>query len=252
MRIVVVGASGMMGSKIVRALGRSGQSVVEASNKTGVDAIKGVGLDTAFEGADAVIDVTNSGSFGEGDALSFFRQAGKNLVSAAKRAGVPHYLALSVVGAERLVENDYFRAKLVQENLIRASGVPYTIVRSTQFFEFFGGIVNSSTAVEGSLRVANVRLQPISADEAATIVAKHASGKPINSVQEIGGPEPLELLEIARELLAATEDARPVASDPDVAYFGVNLAPESLVPAAKAISGKQSFHDWLSNTVSAS
>ncbi|MBO9198184.1 NmrA family NAD(P)-binding protein [Rhizobium sp. 16-449-1b] len=251
MRIVVVGASGMMGSKIVRALGSSGHSVVEASSKTGVDAIKGVGLDTAFEGADAVIDVTNSGSFGEGDALSFFKQAGKNLLSAAKRAGVPHYLALSVVGAERLVENDYFRAKLVQENLIRASSVPYTIVRSTQFFEFFGGIVNSSPAVEGSIRVANVRLQPISADEAATIVAKHASGKPINSVQEIGGPEPLNLLEIARELLTATEDARPVATDPDVAYFGVNLAPESLVPAAKAISGKQSFHDWLSNTVSA-
>lgn len=251
MKIVVVGASGTMGSKIVHALERAGQNVVEASSKTGVDAIKGAGLDTAFVGADAIIDVTNSGSFGEGDALFFFKQAGKNLLGAAKRARVRHYLALSVVGTERLVENDYFRAKLVQENIIRASGVPYTIVRSTQFFEFFGGIVNSSTEAEGSLRVANVRLQPISADEAATIVAKLASGEPINSVQEIGGPERMELLEIARELLTATEDARPVTSDPEAAYFGVNLAPESLVPAAKAVSGKQSFHDWLSGTVSA-
>ncbi|MDX0953020.1 NAD(P)H-binding protein [Sinorhizobium medicae] len=248
MKVVVVGASGMMGSKIVRALERAGQNVGEASSRSGIDVLRGDGLDAAFANADVVIDATNHGSFGDGDALAFFKQAGRNLLKAAKLAGVRHYLALSVVGAERLVENDYFRAKLVQENIVRASGVPHTIVRSTQFFEFFGSIVNSSAA-DDSLRVANLRLQPISADEAAGLIAKLATGEPINSVLEVGGPEPMEFLDIARELLTATEDARPVASDPDVAYFGVSLAPESLLPAGTGISGELSFHDWLSRTV---
>ncbi|MGO4355178.1 SDR family oxidoreductase [Rhizobium sp. RAF36] len=248
MKIVVVGASGMMGSKIVRGLERAGQDVVEVSGKSGVDVLSGEGLDAAFADAEVVIDVTNSGTFGEGDALAFFKTAGVNLLEAAKQAGVRHYVVLSIVGVERLVENDYFRAKLVQENLVRASIVPHTIIRSTQFFEFFGGIVNSS-GKSGSVRVADVRLQPISADEAAALIARQAVEAPINSILEISGPGPIDLLEIAHELLTATEDARPVTSDQAVSYFGASIARESLLPAATAVSGKLSFHDWLSRTV---
>jgi len=248
MKVVVVGASGMMGSKIVRSLERDGQVVVEASSKLGVNALTGEGLDAAFQGADAVIDVTNSGSFGDGNALAFFKLAGKNMLSAAKSAGVQHYLSLSVVGADSLVENDYFRAKLVQENLIRASGLRHTIVRSTQFFEFFGGIVNAS-ALEGALRVPALRLQPVAAEEAARWVAKLAAEKPCNSIVEIGGPEPAELVDLAREFLTITEDSRPASVDPDALYFGVSIIQDGLLPKSKMVSGKLTFHDWLSLTV---
>lgn len=248
MKIVVVGASGMMGSKIVRTLERGGEDVVEASSKLGVNALSGEGLEAAFEGADVVIDVTNSGSFGEGDALAFFKQAGKQMLSSAKAAGVRHYLALSVVGADNLVENDYFRAKLVQENLVRASGLAHTIVRSTQFFEFFSGIVNTSV-LDGNLRLPDLRLQPIAADEAATFMANIATAEPRNSIVELGGPEPTELVELARELLTVTEDNRPVAIDPASLYFGVSLARQGLLPNPGVVSGKLTFHDWLTRTV---
>ena len=248
MKVVVVGASGMMGSKIVRALERGGHDVVEASSKSGVNALTGEGLAAAFARADAVVDVTNSGSFGDGDALAFFKQAGKQMLSAARVAGVRHYVALSVVGADSLVENDYFRGKLVQENLVRASGLPHTIVRSTQFFEFFSGILNASVS-DGALRLPDLRLPPIAADEAAIWIAKLAAEEPRNSIVEIGGPEPAEFIELAKELLTATEDTRPLAIDPETLYFGVSLPPKGLLPNSAMVSGKLTFHDWLSRTV---
>lgn len=248
MKVVVVGASGTMGSKAVRSLERDGREVIQASTSTGVNVLTGDGLDEAFKGADAIIDVTNFGSFGRGDALTFFKQSGGNLLRAAKRMGVGHYLALSVVGAETLVENDYFRAKLVQENLIRASGVPHTIVRSTQFFEFLSGIVGSS-ADSGAIRLPALRLQPIAGDEAASWLAKLVGEKPSNSVFEVGGPEAANLTDLASELLTITEDTRPAVTDPDAQYFGVSVPSDGLIPRKPAALGRLTYHDWLSRTL---
>ena len=250
MKVAVIGASGMMGSKISRVLERDGFDVAEASKGTGVDACTGEGLEQALSGASAVIDVTNTGSFGESDALGFFKKAGTNLTAAAKASGVAHYLVLSVVGADRLAENDYFRAKLVQENIVRASGLPFTIIRSTQFFEFFGGILNAGE-VDGTFRVPSILVQPIAADEAATVIARLAAGKPAKAIVEIGGPERMELIELARELLTAAEDTRPALLDAAANYFGVSLPNDGLLPGRLAASGHLTFHDWLSKSMSA-
>ncbi|MEK1896079.1 MAG: SDR family oxidoreductase [Rhizobium sp.] len=248
MKIAVIGASGLMGTKIASVLEREGIDVVKASTSNGIDAYTGEGLERALAGADALIDVTNSGSFGESDAFDFFRKAGANMLAAARTSGVSHYLALSVVGTHRLVENDYFRAKLVQENLVRASGLSFTIVRSTQFFEFFDGIVNAS-AVDGVLRMASILVQPIAADEAATSIARLAAGKPANAIVEIAGPERLHLPELARELVTATDDPRPVELDHEVRYFGVSLPKDGLLPTSAAALGDLTFHDWLSRNM---
>lgn len=250
MKVVVVGASGTMGSKAVRSLERNGREVVLASTRTGVNVLTGQGLDEAFNGADAVIDVTNFGSFGNGDALAFFKQSGTNLLKAARANGIRHYLTLSVVGAESLVENDYFRAKLVQENLIRASGVPHTIVRSTQFYEFLSGIVGTF-ANDGPIRLPTLRLQPIAGDEAAAWIAKLAADDPKNATVEIGGPEPADLIDIASELLTITEDNRSVSSDPDARYFGSTVPREGLIPSAPFALGRLTYHDWLSRALQA-
>lgn len=250
MKVVVVGASGTMGSRVVRYLERDGMHVIEASSGTGINALTGKGLDEAFDGAEAVIDVTNFGSFGSGDALGFFKQAGANLLKSATKHNIQHYLALSVVGAEGLVENDYFRAKLVQENLIRASGLPHTIVRSTQFFEFLSGIIGSSSD-NGLIRLPVVRLQPVAGDEVAAWIAKLIAERPRNSIVEIGGPEPADLLELANELMTITEDNRPVIADPNVPYFDVSVRREGLVPSIPAALGKLTYHDWLSRTLRA-
>ncbi len=250
MKITVVGASGMMGSKIVRELERAGQSVSGASASTGVDAYTGDGLKAALADTDVVIDVTNSGSFGDSNALGFFKQAGKNLLTAAKEAGVSHYLALSVVAADRLVENDYFRAKMVQENLIRASGLPYTIVRSAQFFEFFDGIINSAAETNG-FRLSPALMRPIAADEASTLISRIIVGSPHNDIVEIAGPESVQLDQLAREILTVTEDPRSIAIDPEAPYFGVELARTTLLPGANALAGSLTFHDWLSRSMMA-
>lgn len=181
--------------------------------------------------------MTNFGSFGSGDALAFFKQSGSNLLKAARRNGVGHYLALSVVGAETLVENDYFRAKLVQENLIRASGIPYTIVRSTQFFEFLSGILGSS-AEYGAIRLPALRLQPIAGDEAASWLAKRAGESPSNSIVEIGGPEATNLIDLAGELLTINEDTRPATADPEAQYFGILVPTEGLIPKMPVALGR--------------
>ncbi len=248
MKAVVIGASGTMGSKIAGALERDGHDVVGASTRTGVNAYTGEGLEAALEGADVVIDVTNSGAFGDENALGFFRQAGRNLLTAARSSGVEHYMTLSVVGADRLVENDYFRAKLVQENMIRSSGLPYTIVRSTQFFEFFDGIVNAF-ATGGAVKVPPIAVRPVAADEAASSIAKLAGESPQNAVIELGGPQTIDLIDLARELLTATEDSRQINLSPEAPYFGVELSREGVLPVRQTISGQLSFHDWLSRSM---
>lgn len=213
-----------------------------------MNVLTGEGLTNALIGADVLIDVTNSGSFGEGNELEFFKQSGKNLIAAAKASGVGHYMVLSVLGTEHLVENDYFRAKLVQENLVRASGLRHTIIRSAQFFEFFHGIVNEASS-ESVLRLPVLALQPVAADEAAGWIVKLSGDAPRNVTVQIGGPEPVQLADLAHELLTATEDNRDVLSDADTPYFGVRLAIDSLLPAGDAISGRLTFHEWLSRTV---
>jgi len=248
MKVVVVGASGTMGSKAVKYLERDGRDVVEASKKVGVNALTGQGLDEAFDGADAIIDVTNFGSFGSGDVLGLFKQAGTNLLTSAKKHNVGHYLVLSVVGAESLVENDYFRAKLVQENLVRASGLPHTIVRSTQFFESLSDIVNTSIDA-GVIQLPTLRLQPVAGDEAAAWIAKLSAEEPKNSIVEIGGPEPTNLVDLANELMTITEDARPITSGPEARYFGISVRAEGLIPAMPTALGKLTYHDWLSRTL---
>lgn len=250
MKVTVVGASGMMGSRIVRELERAGQAVTEASTRTGVNAYTGEGLREALSGADVVIDVTNSGAFGESDALDFFRRAGKNLLSAAKENGVGHYIALSVVGTDRLVENDYFRAKMVQENLIKASGLPYTIIRSTQFFEFFNGILNAAVDDSG-FRLPPAMTRLIAADEASTLISRIIVGPARNRTVEIGGPESVQLDQLARELLTATEDPRSIAIDPAALFFGVKLDRTTLLPEDDALAGSVTFHDWLYRSMAA-
>jgi len=250
MKITVVGASGMMGSKIVRELERAGQTVTGVSTSTGVDAYTGEGLPAALANADVVIDVTNSGSFGDSNALGFFKQAGKNLLAAAKDAGVGHYLALSVVATDRLVENDYFRAKMVQENLIRASGLPYTIIRSAQFFEFFNGIIDLAADGNG-FRLSPSLVKPIAADEASTLISRIIVDAARNDIVELAGPESVQLDQLAREILTASEDPRSIAIDPEALFFGVGLAKTTLLPGADALVGTMTFHDWLSRSMMA-
>ncbi len=248
MKITVVGASGMMGSKIVRELERAGQTVTGVSTSTGVDAYTGEGLPAALANADVVIDVTNSGSFGGSNALGFFKQAGKNLLAAAKDAGVGHYLALSVVATDRLVENDYFRAKMVQENLIRASGLPYTIIRSAQFFEFFNGIIDLAADGNG-FRLSPSLVKPIAADEASTLISRIIVDAARNDIVELAGPESVQLDQLAREILTASEDPRSITIDPEALFFGVGLAKTTLLPGADALVGTMTFHDWLSRSM---
>jgi len=244
MKIAVIGASGLIGSILSRVLDDHGIDTIRASSSSGVDVYRGHGLDEVLAGADVVVDVTNVGSFGETDALDFFKTAGSNLLEAARSANLAHYLVLSVVGAERLVENDYFRAKLVQENLLRASGLPFTVVRSTQFFECFGGIVDQSGSKE-VIRLPSIRIQPLSADEAAASIARVALGEPRNSVVEISGPESLKIAELAKELATATEDPRPVEEDISARYFGVRVSKDGLLPGNQAVLASLTFHDWL-------
>jgi uncharacterized protein YbjT (DUF2867 family) len=220
------------------------------STSTGVDAYTGEGLTAALADADVVIDVTNSGSFGDSNALGFFKQAGKNLLAAAKDGGVGHYLALSVVATDRLVENDYFRAKMVQENLIRASGLPYTIVRSAQFFEFFNGIIDLAADGNG-FRLSPSLVRPIAADEASTLISRIMIDAPRNDMVEIAGPESVQLDQLAREILTASEDPRSIAIDPEAPFFGVELAKTTLLPGAGALVGTVTFHDWLSRSMMA-
>src|SRR5215470_11839240 len=244
MKIVVIGGSGLIGTKLVNRLRSANTEVVAASLASGVDIITGEGLPGALAGAQVVVDVANSPTFEARAALEFFETAGRNLLAAEKAAGVQHHLALSIVGLERLPDVGYFRAKIAQERLIKASGIPYTILRSTQFFEFFKALLGSA-ADGNAFRVSPALYQPIAADDVAATVADLAVGSPLNSTTEVAGPQARPMDEMAREYLAATQDKRQVIADARVPYFGSQIDDRSLTPSGSYRAGSIYFEDWL-------
>lgn len=244
MKIVIIGGTGLIGSKTVERLRAKGHEVLAASPNTGVNTITGEGLAEALAGAQVVIDLANSPSFEEKAVLEFFETSGRNLLSAGKAAGVKHHIALSVVGTERLPKSAYLRAKMAQERLIRESGIPYTIVHSTQFFEFLGSIAQSG-AVGDTVTVSSAYFQPIASDDVADVMADVALSKPVNGVLEIGGPTAFRMNELVAHFLKATNDPRKVIGDPHALYFGAELDDRSLVPGANARIGAKSFEDWF-------
>lgn len=228
MKVTVVGASGLIGTKVVERLLGDGHDVVAASRSSGVDVLSGDGLAAAFAGADAVVDVTNSPSFEADAVLAFFTTSATNIATAARAAGVGHYVALSIVGVDGLPESGYMRAKVAQERIIRESGVPYSIVRATQFAEFADAIVESMT-VDGEVRVPDALIQPVAADDVAAEVARVAASAPVNGIVTIGGPRKIPFEQLARDVLARTGAATPVVVDPAAQYFGTPLTASSLV-----------------------
>jgi uncharacterized protein YbjT (DUF2867 family) len=244
MRIAVIGASGFIGSRITSELIARGHEVVAISPSFGVDAITGYGLRQSLEDVDTIVDVSNAATFGNVDALHFFRAAGRNLVAAAVEAGVEHHIVLSVVGTDRLVENDYFRAKLVQENIARASPLSATIVRSTQFFEFLQSVTATNPAGD-DLLLPSAYTRPIAADDVVHLLSQFVEEGTAGSFAEIAGPEIWQLDDLGRMLLAANEDARRIITDPDSTYFGVPIASDSLLPGTEPFIGRIEFADWL-------
>jgi uncharacterized protein YbjT (DUF2867 family)/nitrite reductase/ring-hydroxylating ferredoxin subunit len=244
MKIVVVGGSGLIGARLVTMLARDGHEVVAASRRSGVDAVTGDGLAKTLNGASVVVDASNSPSFEDTAVMKFFKTSTHNLLTAEASAGVGHHLALSVVGTGRLFGGGYFRAKLAQEKLIKASSIPYSIVQATQFFEFITRIADAATHGTG-IRVPPVHIQPIAADDVARIVAKIATGAPVNGTVEIGGPEPFYLDELLQRVLGARHDPREVIADAHARYFGAELNERSLLPGDEAELGKIRFDEWL-------
>jgi uncharacterized protein YbjT (DUF2867 family) len=244
MRIVVIGGSGLIGSKVVAILRQTNHEVLAASPRTGVNAMTGEGLKEALANAQVVIDLANSPSFEDAAVLNFFETSGRNLLAAAKAAGVGHHVALSIVGTDRTPENGYFRAKVAQEKIIVGSGVPYTIVRATQFMEFIGGIAASAT--EGNVvRMAPGAFQPIAADDVAAIVADVAQAPPRNGIVDIAGPDRAPFDEIVARYLKAVGDPRHVVRDPEARYFGGRVEERSLVPLGDARLGRIGYDEWL-------
>lgn len=244
MKIVVIGGTGLIGSKVVGLLRGEGHDVLAASPNTGVNTITREGLAEALSGASVVVDVANSPSFEDKAVLEFFETAGRNLLAAEAAAGVGHHVALSVVGADRLPDSGYMRAKVAQEKLIQGSKAPYTIVRSTQFFEFVGAIMQSA-ADDTTVRLSPALLQPIASDDVASALAAVATGKPANGIVELAGPERIPLDALARSYLEATGDARQVIADIRARYFGTELDDRSLTPGAAPLLGTLRFEDWL-------
>jgi uncharacterized protein YbjT (DUF2867 family) len=243
MKIVVIGGTGLIGSKTVAILRQRGHQVVAASPQSGVNTLTGEGLDDALAGAQVVVDLANSPSFEDKAVLEFFKTSEGNLLPAEEAAGVRHHIALSIVGIDRS-DNGYFRAKVAQEKLIEVSGLPYTIVRSTQFMEFLRGIADSGTA-GNSVRISPGLFQPIAADDVAAIVAETALAPPRNGIVEIGGPERAPFNEIVARYLRAVGDPRDVVSDPEARYFGGRVEERSLVPLGEARLGRIGLDEWL-------
>jgi len=244
MKIVVIGGTGLIGSKTVAILRREGHDVVAAAPNTGVNTITGEGLDTALTGAQVVIDLANSPAFDEKTAVEFFETSERHLLAAEAKAGVKHHLALSIVGDDRNPEIGYFQAKVAQERLIEASGVPYTIVRSTQFLEFLRGIADAATD-GNTVRIPTALFQPIAADDVAAIVAEVALAAPLNGITEIAGPERAPFNEFVARYLTAVGDKRVVVADPKSPYYGGALGELSLVPLQKARVGSIGWNEWL-------
>jgi len=244
MKIVVIGGTGLIGSKTVAILRQGGHEVVAASPNSGVNTITGEGVKEAVAGAQVVIDLANSPSFEDKAVLEFFETAGRNLLPAEAAAGVRHHVALSIVGTDRMPDNGYFRAKVAQEKLIVASGVPYTIIRSTQFLEFLGGIAGESKD-RNTVRLSPGLFQPIAADDVAGIVAEVALAAPRNGIVEIAGPERAPFNEIVARYLKAVGDPRQVVRDPEAQYFGGRVEERSLVPLGEARLGHIGLDEWL-------
>ena len=245
MNIVVIGGTGLIGSKLVSKLTERGHRAIAASPETGVNALTGAGLAEALDGADVVIDVSNSPSFEDAAAMEFFKSATGNLLAAEDAFNVKHHVALSVVGTERLQQSGYFRAKLEQERLIRESGIPFTIVRATQFYEFLGRITDAAT-VDGTVRLPPVFIQPMAADEVAQGVGRASVGAPFNGIVEIAGPQRYRLDELVRGALAKKGDPREVVTDPHAPYFGVVAMDEDvLLPSDGARIAEIKLADWV-------
>lgn len=248
MKIVVIGGTGLIGSKTVARLRAKGHEVIAASPNSGVNTITREGLAEALSGADVVLDLANSPSFEDKAVLEFFETSGRNLLAAEAAAGVRHHVALSVVGTDRLPESGYLRAKLAQENLIKASSIPYTIVRSTQFFEFANSIAQSGT-VGQTVRLSPALFQPIMSDDVADAMADAALGEPVGGTIEIAGPERIPLDDFVRRYLHATKDPRTVIADARARYFGTELNDKSLTPGDNPRLGAIRFEDWLSSSL---
>jgi uncharacterized protein YbjT (DUF2867 family) len=244
MKIVVIGGHGRVGSKIVEKLGEHGHDAVAADLSTGVNTITGEGLADALDGADVVVDVSNSPSFEDAPVLEFFQTSTRNILAAEQAAGVGHHVAMSVVGSDRLPGSGYLRAKVAQEMLIEASSIPYSIVRSTQFFEFVDSIAADATDGD-SVRVPAASIQPVAADDAASAVCRIAVGRPAGGIVEVAGPKPYRFDELIRYALSARNDPRHVVADPDARYFGTTLTNGSLLPSEHAQLGETRFEDWL-------
>lgn len=245
MKIVVIGGSGLIGTKLVNRLRQKDHEVIAASPRSGVNTITGEGLAEALKGASVVVDVSNSPSWEDAAVMKFFETSTRNLLAYEEIAGVGHHVALSVVGSERLLKSGYFRAKIAQENLIKDSSIPYSIIRATQFFEFVKSIADFST--EGAkVRLSPVLIQPMAADDVASMVSKIAMGLPLNCIVEVGGPEQFRLDELVRQGLAAYKDSREVISDPRARYYGVELSERTLVPGDNAWLSETRFETWLS------
>ncbi|MFC4502750.1 MULTISPECIES: SDR family oxidoreductase [Streptomyces] len=244
MKVVVIGGTGLIGSKVVGRLGAHGHEAVAAAPNTGVNTLTGEGLAEVLEGASVVVDVSNSPSFEDEAVMAFFRTSTTNLLKAETEAGVKHHVALSVVGTERLQESGYFRAKQVQEELIKESGIPYSIVHATQFFEFMKGIADAATEGD-TVRLAPVKIQPISSDDVAAAVGRASVGTPVNGVVEVAGPEAYQLDELIRKALAAKNDPRTVVTDPTARYWGAELQENTLLPGPDAHTGETRLPDWL-------
>jgi uncharacterized protein YbjT (DUF2867 family) len=247
MKIVVIGGSGLIGSKLVKKLREDGHDPLAASPDSGVDSLTGEGLAEALEGAQVVVDVSNAPAWEDAAVLDFFRTSSRNVLAAEAAAGVGHHVAVSVVGADRLPDSGYLRAKVAQEELVKAGTVPYTILRATQFFEFIGRIADSS-ATGDTVRLSPALLQPVSADDVAAALADIAENAPVNGTVELAGPEPLRLDELARRVLNANNDARQVTADVHARYFGTELDDQSLTPGDNPRIAPTRFEDWLSQS----
>jgi uncharacterized protein YbjT (DUF2867 family) len=244
MKIVVIGGSGLIGSQLTRKLRDRDHKVVAASPKSGVNTVTGEGLAQALVGAEIVVDVANAPSWEDAAVLKFFEDAGRNLAAAETKAGVKHHVALSVVGTERLQESGYFRAKLVQENLIKSSGIPYSIVRATQFFEFIGAIAQAA-AVGQTVRVPSALMQPMASDDVAAALADVTLSNPANRMLEVAGPEPFQIDQIVRQYLTEQGDPREVITDDGAPYYGIKVSKRSLMPGEGARLAPTRFADWL-------
>jgi uncharacterized protein YbjT (DUF2867 family) len=244
MKIVVIGGSGLIGSKLVSRLREDGHEAVAASPNSGVNSVTGEGLAEAMKGASVVVDVSNAPAWEDLAVLNFFETSTRNLLSHEAAANVKHHVALSVVGSERMLESGYFRAKVAQENLIKASSIPYSIVRATQFFEFIKGIADLSTD-GNTVHLPSALIQPMAADDVASAVARVAEGSPLNRTVEVGGPEKFPLHELVRRALVVWNDPREVVNDPHARYYGIAVSERTLVPDDDAQLGETRFETWL-------